>query len=139
MADLTRRVFVGSLGLGAGFALGELRTQASDGVFLAGRPPCVQSLPLEEVQVNCGFKERQPGDPVQLAYGNSVRDWLHKEVLNSIGRRGFQGQAARFDVAADVLENLAGTVDPRAIGELWLHVTGSVGGKYRSREYVVEL
>ena len=140
MADITRRYLVSSFGtVGAGLALSGLFTGAATSTFRRSPSRRVQDLPLETVRVNCGFKERTPGDPAQLAYGNSVRDWLYQEVSNAVGSSGFQDQAARFDVAADVLENLAAAIDPDLIGEIWLHVTGSVGGRYRSREYVVEL
>ncbi len=139
MADVTRRHFVSSFGVGAGLALSGLRAEAAAGVFQARPAMRVQDLPLQAVRVNCGFKERAQGDPAQLAYGRSVRERLYQEVLNTVGRAGFHGQAARFDTAAEVLEKVAASVDRSVIGELWLHVTGSVGGKYRSREYVVEL
>jgi hypothetical protein len=91
------------------------------------------------VEVNCGFKERTTGDPAELAYGRTVRDKLHRDVLNSVHRARAQGHVAQLDVAADVLDRIAGQADPKRIGELWLHVTGNVGGKYRIREYVAEL
>jgi hypothetical protein len=111
MADLTRRYFLSSAGMGAGLAL-------------VGWPREVRArAPLEEVQINCGFKASD------LAYGRAVREQLYQKAL----------KCDSFDAMADVVETIAAKADPVRIHELWLHVSGNVGGKYRSREYVVEL
>lgn len=129
----TRGTFLRSAGVGAaGLALGGWRAEA-------GAAQARPSLPLQSVEVDCGFKQRTGGDPAELAYGRTVRDKLHRDVLDAIRRARSQGHVVQLEVAADVLNRVVRQADPKRIGELWLQVTGNVGGRYRSREYVTEL
>lgn len=111
MAHETRRSFVGSaVAAGAVVVLGARRGRAP------GR--------VDEMRIDCGFK----ADASELAYGRTVREQLYREALR-----------ADFDAMAGVMERIAATVDRTRIHELWLHVSGSVDGKYRSRQFVIEL
>jgi hypothetical protein len=133
--SITRRVFLRSAGAGAaGLALGGWQAEAGAG---ATRLPA--SAPLQAVKVNAGFKQRTSGNAAQLVYGRTVRDNLHDAVLDSIKRARSQGHVAQFESAASMFERIAMRGDVRRLDELWLHVAGTVGGKYHSREYVVEL
>src|SRR5213594_2257283 len=111
MKPVTRRSFLGSAGVGAAVVL-----SARHGHSPGGR--------LREMQINYGFK----ADPSEVAYGRTVREQLYRAALG-----------ANVEAMADILERIAATVDRTRIHELWLHVSGRVDGKYRSREYVIEL
>ena len=111
MKPVTRRSFLGSAGVGAA-------------VVLSARHGHSPGRGLKEMQINCGFK----ADPSEVAYGRTVREQLYRAALG-----------ANVEAMADILERIAATVDRTRIHELWLHVSGKVNGKYRSREYVIEL
>jgi hypothetical protein len=126
-----RRSLLKSTAVVAGALLGGLGRRSA---FAGARRDAEEAL--ANVELNCGFKPRRSRDPSQLAYGCRVRDQMQKDALDAIERARSQGWLAQLRAAEDVLERATAQADPAHLGELWLSVEGTVGGRYRDRHYV---
>ena len=96
-------------------------------------------MKLEHIEVNCGFKPRTPGMVDHVVYGREIRNRLYEAALAALASEDAEDYTDQFHLAEDAIEVSAVICDSLRVAELWLSVSGYVGGKYRSRDYASEL